>query len=194
MEYLTPNIPLASKVPKGGGLYFPFANPEWRPFENCRPMATIRQQIHNNAVALISLFVAISSLGYNTWRNEKTEEQRNLRHAAFTVLENLGEMQEVVDARYYYLAVGDEVASEGELRLRGYGSATMTRDLMALMPGRAPEAGEQMLDAWGTHFAALDDTDAGGRHTPKATEAERALTEAIQATRSAVIAVLHSLE
>lgn len=157
-------------------------------------MATFRQQIHNNAVALISLFIAVSSLGYNTWRNEKTEEQRNVRHAAFTVLENLGEMQEVVDARYYYLAVGDDVASEGELRLRGYGSATMTRDLLMLMPKPAPEAGQRMLEAWEAHFEALVNVDANGKRTPKATKAERTLTETIEATRIAVIEVIRSLE
>ena len=157
-------------------------------------MPTIREQIRNNAVALISLFIAVSSLGYNSWRNETSEEQRNIRHAAFTVLEHLGSMQEVVDARYYYLAVGDEVASEGELRLRGYGSVTMVRDLMMLMPRPAPEAGERMLADWIEHFGALDDTDGLGRHSTKATEAEQTLTESIEETRQAVIAVLHSLD
>ena len=66
-------------------------------------MVSIRKQIHNNAVALISLFIALSSLAYNTWRNETTEEQRNVRHASFRVLESLGELQQVVDFRYYYL-------------------------------------------------------------------------------------------
>ena len=36
-------------------------------------MKTIRQQIHSNLVALISLFVAVTALAYNTWRNETTE-------------------------------------------------------------------------------------------------------------------------
>ena len=43
-------------------------------------VVSIRPQLHNNAVALISLFVAVSSLAYNTWRNETTEAQRNIRH------------------------------------------------------------------------------------------------------------------
>ena len=68
----------------------------------CGNMTTIRQQIHNNAVALISLFIAVGSLAYNTWRNETTEEQHKIRHASFRVLENLGELQQVVDMRYYY--------------------------------------------------------------------------------------------
>jgi len=35
---------------------------------------TFREQIQRNLLAIISLAVAISALGYNTWRNETTEE------------------------------------------------------------------------------------------------------------------------
>lgn len=157
-------------------------------------MPTIRQQIHNNAVALISLFIAISSLGYNTWRNETTEAQRNERHAAFKVLENLGALQEVVDARYYYQAFGEHEASEGQLRLRGFGSVAMTRDLMNLMPPPAPAAGQRMHALWIEHFGALDELDEDGGHSDSAKEAVRALTGAIEETRNAVIDVLKRLD
>ncbi len=157
-------------------------------------MATIRQQIHNNAVALISLFIAVSSLGYNTWRNETTEEQRNVRHAAFRVLENLGEMQQVVDQRYYYLPFGQTDANEGSLRIRGFGNAAMIRDLMMLMPAPAPEAGESLHELWSGHFNALDDLDELGEHTDGAAEAEMALTRAIGEARQAVLDVLASLD
>jgi hypothetical protein len=53
-------------------------------------------QIRRNAVALISLIIAVSSLSYNTWRNEKTEDNRNQRHAAFEVLLKLNELQQVI--------------------------------------------------------------------------------------------------
>jgi len=36
----------------------------------------IRGQIKNNLLAIISLVVAFSALGYNTWRNELTEHNR----------------------------------------------------------------------------------------------------------------------
>ena len=42
-----------------------------------------REQLQRNAVALISLFVAVSSLSYNTWRNEQSEFNRNQRQASF---------------------------------------------------------------------------------------------------------------
>ena len=91
-------------------------------------MMSFREQIRNNAVALISLVIAIGSLGYNTWRNETTEEQRNIRHASFRVLESLGELQEIVDMRFYYLPYDQSSLSEGESRILGFGTAAMVRD------------------------------------------------------------------
>ena len=62
---------------------------------------TVIQQIRNNLVAIISLVVAISSLSYNTWRNELTEENRNIRVAGFETLKSLGELQTIVDFGHY---------------------------------------------------------------------------------------------
>ena len=157
-------------------------------------MDTIRQQIHNNAVALISIFIAVSALTYNTWRNETTEEQRNIRHAAFRVLENLGDVQEVVDSRYYYLAYKKKIGSEGELRIRGFGSVAMIRDLMMLMPNPGPSTGEAVFETWQMHFANLDQLDSKGRHTLSAEEAERELSKAVAQARAAVLDILRSLD
>jgi len=44
---------------------------------------TVVSQLRRNAVALISLVIAICSLSYNTWRNEKKEDTRNQRFAAY---------------------------------------------------------------------------------------------------------------
>jgi hypothetical protein len=155
---------------------------------------SIRRQIHNNAVALISIVIAVSALAYNTWRNETTEEQRNIRHAAFRVLEDLGDVQEVVDSRFYYLAFGSEIAAEGELRIRGFGSVAMIRDLMSLMPPPGPEAGRELHALWLNHFSSLDQLDVSGQHSQAAKEAERELTLAVRQVRAAVLEVLRSLE
>jgi hypothetical protein len=157
-------------------------------------MISIRNQIHNNAVALISLFIAVSSLAYNTWRNETTEEQRNVRHAAFRVLESLGELQQVVDYRYYYLPFDDQGSREGELRISGFGSAAMTHDLMTLMPAPAPSAGNHLHALWLERFVHLDELDENGNHSGAAVAAEKELTVAIRQARSAVLEVLQQLE
>ena len=56
----------------------------------------LRDQLQRNSVALISLAIAISSLGYNTWRNEASEHNRNQRVVSIEVLRNIGELQQVV--------------------------------------------------------------------------------------------------
>ena len=57
---------------------------------------SIGSQLRRNAVALISLVVAITALTYNTWRNEKSEDNRNHHQAAFEILLKLNELQQVV--------------------------------------------------------------------------------------------------
>ena len=156
-------------------------------------MYSIRAQIHRNAVALISLFIALSSLGYNTWRNETTEAQRNIRHASFRVLEGLGELQEVTLYRYYYLPFEATDEKEGTLRVRGYGSVSMIRDLMNLMPAPGPGAGKELHELWNRHVNFLDELSTSGKHTDRATSAERELNDAIKATRKAIIMVLRGL-
>lgn len=155
---------------------------------------SLRAQLRRHSVALISLVIAVTSLGYNTWRNETTERQRNVRHAAFRVLEALGELQTVVDERYYYLPFSDDPMREAELRLRGYGSVAMIRDLMNLMPGDAPEAGQSMHALWHMHVNELPVLTASGEHTAAAARAERELSEAIDGSRRAVVEVLRALE
>ena len=65
---------------------------------NKRP---IKEQLRRNAVALISLVVAITSLGYNTWRNEASEHNRNQRLVAVEMLVQLGSLyQTLLDIEY----------------------------------------------------------------------------------------------
>ncbi|PLX57670.1 MAG: hypothetical protein C0629_01200 [Chromatiales bacterium] len=48
---------------------------------------TLFDQIRGNSVALMSRVVAVGSLGYNTWRNERTEQNRNIRSAGFRAID-----------------------------------------------------------------------------------------------------------
>src|SRR2546429_9770828 len=64
-------------------------------------MTTVGRQLRDNAVALISLVVALGSLGYNTWRNERTEHNRNVRAAAFELLMRVADLKRVVFLAQY---------------------------------------------------------------------------------------------
>ncbi len=159
------------------------------------PQNSLLAQFRRNSVALSSLLIAVTALAYNTWRNELTEQQRNVRHASFQVLQHLGELQEIVDVRYYYTAqLQRDEAIEGMSRLRGFGLAAMCRDLMSLMPEPAPAAGQALHQQWTRHFLLLHQRDAAGQHTPAAIQAEETLRTTIERARQAVLEVLQGLD
>jgi len=58
--------------------------------------ATLTGQLRSNAIAIISLIVALSSFSYTAWRTERSERNRTTRQAAFQMLVALGEMKQVV--------------------------------------------------------------------------------------------------
>jgi hypothetical protein len=73
---------------------------------------SILKQIKQNSVAIISLIIALTSLSYNTWRNEQSEQNRNERYAAFQILMTLNELQQLVFHRRY----DPELLSKGNPR------------------------------------------------------------------------------
>ena len=103
---------------------------------------TVWRQIKANSVALISLFLALTSLGYITWRNETSEVNRNTRIAAFEVLKNLGELQMVVNYAFY------EHDNQLGNPFAGWGRVLLIRDLSRLLPDPAPQAAERLAQVW----------------------------------------------
>ena len=153
-------------------------------------MQSFKQQVRNNSVALISLVVAVTSLGYNTWRNETTEQHRNIRMAAFQVLGELGDLQEVISYFTYYLPEAGDSLQRGRTRVEGYGDVLRIRDLMNLMPEPGPAAGEALYQLWNEQVNELG----AGPESDTARAAEMVLSEAVDNTRTAVVEVLTDLD
>jgi hypothetical protein len=145
-------------------------------------MQTIKQQLQRNSVAFISLFIALSSLAYNTWRNETTEDQRNVRHAAFQVIEKLGELQSVVNAMVY----SPQRAEDGWID--GWGKVLATETLGSVMPEPIPTESERLKLVWTSQFEALSAEPEAAR------EADRKITAQIEATKMGVLEVLEALD
>jgi hypothetical protein len=116
-------------------------------------MATIREQLRNNAVALTSLLVALASLGYNTWRNERTEHNRNIRTAAFEILTKLAEFERVV-----FLAHYDRDRSMGNPRV-GWTYVIVIDDLAAVIPGTVGPRAHDLRTTWAQNWEHLEDND-----------------------------------
>ena len=116
-------------------------------------MSTVRQQLRNNAVALISLVVALGSLSYNTWRNERTEYNRNIRTATFELLVKLSELERVV-----YLAQYDRDRSGGNPRT-GWTYVLVIRDLSSIVPPPVPAKATQLQQIWAENWEGLGRDD-----------------------------------
>lgn len=114
----------------------------------------ILEQIRNNSVAIISLAVAVSSLGYNTWRNERTEANRNVRHGGFELLLKLGALQEVVFFSHY-----DRDHGRGNPRT-GWAYVLVIDDLSRSLPEPVPAAADRLLATWEEEWQGLGDSDA----------------------------------
>lgn len=177
-----------TEQPAGYNTGQPPPNPQPDP-----PQPTFWQQVYRHRLALISLVVALISLGYNTWRNEATEAHRNTRAAAFTILLELGELQQITSYRhYFYSRINDSerpVDEDGDW-VRGWGKVLLIEDLSSLMPPEVTQAATQLRADWQQHAARLElgpGDDAGK-------DAERRIQASIETTRTAVLATLESLD
>lgn len=141
-------------------------------------MTTVREQLRNNAVALTSLLIALASLGYNTWRNERTEHNRNIRAAAFEILTKLAEFERVV-----FLAHYDRDQTNGNLRT-GWTYVIVINDLAQVMPGNMQPRAAALRDTWRDNWERLGN---GGDATVGGIDHD------ISALREATLETLRSL-
>lgn len=109
----------------------------------------LRDQFRRHSVALISLAVALSSLAYNTWRNEKSEANRNLRMAGVELLLKLGELDQVVFFSHY-----DRDSLRGSPR-EGWAIALVVRDLGALAPPPTSASTAALVEVWERNWSGL---------------------------------------
>jgi len=139
---------------------------------------TIAEQVRNNAVAIISLVVAISSLGYNTWRNERTEHNRNIRHGGFELLLKLGELQEVLFFGHY-----DMDPERGSPRA-GWAYVLVIGDLGQSLPEPVPTTARRLVATWEAEWEGLGRND----------ESAQRVSAAIDDLRSEVLSALQGLD
>jgi hypothetical protein len=115
----------------------------------------IIDQLKRNTVALVSIVIAVSSLSYNTWRNEKTEENRNQRLASFEVLLKLNELQQVIFHSHY-----DKDSSDKGNPRTGWAHVLTVRDLSRVLHSPLPAAADELLVVWSKNWAGLDEKQA----------------------------------
>jgi hypothetical protein len=143
-----------------------------------RPVNTLTMHIQRNMLSIISLVVALSALGYNTYRNELTETNRNIRSAGFEMLHELAELQLIADYAHY-----DKDATRGN-PITGWGRLLYMRDLSFLMSAAVVSETGLLTEVWGSEWNALHEDEASNKR----------ITEAINAVRDQVRETITSLE
>lgn len=141
-------------------------------------MNTFKGQISRHSVALISLLIALSGLAYNTWRNEQTEENRNVRTAGIELLLKLGELDRVVFYSHY-----DRDRERGNPR-SGWAYALTIRDLASLMHEPAISSATDLIENWQQHWSGLGSDDV----------AATTISDGIDRARTDVLTVLADLD
>ena len=116
-------------------------------------MSTVRAQLRDNAVALISLAVALTGLSYHTWRDERTEHNRNVRTATFEILAKLADLERVV-----FLAHYDRDRAGGNPRT-GWTYVIVIDDLASVVPGPVPGKAGELRKVWGDNWEGLGADD-----------------------------------
>ncbi len=129
---------------------------------------TIKEQLQRNTVALISLVIAVTSLGYNTWRNEASEYNRNQRLVSIEVLRNLGQLQQVVFHRHYDMDESDK----GNART-GWAIVLTITDLATVLEEPLPAAAEDLRAVWDDDWQKLGSDQLGSDRIIAAVEALR---------------------
>ena len=92
------------------------------------PMKNLCGQVRSNAIALISLLLALTSVTYGTWRDERTERNRNIRSATFQILTKLADFERIV-----FLAHYDRDRANGNPRI-GWTDVIVIHDLATVAP------------------------------------------------------------
>lgn len=111
------------------------------------------EQIRQNLLAIISLFVALSALGYNTWRNESSEANRNTRQAGFEIIMHIGELQKIA-----YVSHFDKKNLKQDTRI-GWTEVLLLKDLSRLMSNVVQQKTDTLNTAWEQNWQGLSDVD-----------------------------------
>ena len=143
------------------------------------PLMTSPRTIHiYYATALLSLVLAVVGFSYNAWRLERSEENSNLRNAAFQLLSELSELEQIIYASHY-----DQNQVEGSPR-RGWVKVGLIDDLGMLMGEDVALASAALKAQWSTDWPQV----------PTDRTSVQVLVERLDAVRAAVKARLADLE
>ena len=140
--------------------------------------AMILQQLRNNSVAIISLIVALSGLAYNTWRNEASEANKNIREAGLFMMKELTELQEVVlYARF------DREDDRGDIKT-GWSHVLAVKDLSYAMPEKVQKDAADLFNVWQIHANGINENQS---------DSYQEIDKSIDSVKSQIVIAINNL-
>lgn len=101
-------------------------------------------------MAVFSLVFSLLGFSYNAWRMEVSEDNSNIREAAFEVLKELGELEQVVYALHY-----DHDQANGSPR-KGWVKVGLVQDLSVLISPAAHASASELKQTWSNQWANIE--------------------------------------
>jgi len=123
---------------------------------------SFKKQLKQNLLAIISLTVAITALGYNSWRNEHSEENRNYRAAGFEIMREAAHLQYVIDTATY--------ASDKQktIPIDGWVSVNLMVSLSELMMPEIQQRASHLKNVWSEDFSSLTENESANERISEA--------------------------
>jgi len=118
-----------------------------------RLVIALKQQFNRNILAIISLIIAISALGYNSWRNEQSEENRNYRAAGFEIMRESAHLQRLVDVATY-----TNLGNSSDF-IEGWVHVNLILSLSELMPEEVRAAAVNLKQVWKDNWSSLENDE-----------------------------------
>jgi hypothetical protein len=117
----------------------------------------ILSEIRKNSLSIISLVVAITALSYNTYRNELTEVNRNIRNAGFEVLKELNQLQLLIDYSHY-----DKNSNQGN-PIQGWAHVIYIQDMSELISNKVENNAKNLNNVWEDNWTLLKEQESSNK-------------------------------
>lgn len=100
--------------------------------------------------AILSLVLAVVGFSYNAWRLEVTEDNNTVRTAAFEVLKQLAQLEQIIYALHY-----DENRIEGSPR-KGWVAIGLITDLTMLVSSEVDAKAQNLKNVWAENWVSVE--------------------------------------
>ena len=126
------------------------------------------EQIQRHLLSITSLVVAVTALSYNTYRNELTEQNRNVRNAGFELMKELNQLQLLIDYAHY-----ERDAVKGN-PITGWGHVMYVKDMSQLVSLEVAAQAEALGSVWEKEWMLLGSDETSNARVTAAIDALRA--------------------